>query len=100
MKIWWTIFLLFAAWMMDVAAKPMDQPLSTAVTLIHVQGPISPTTTNYIVRGIASAKEAGHAALIIQMDTRGGLLESTKDSAKAMVDWDALHSGGYVRTSG
>src|SRR5690625_1005237 len=100
MKIWWTIFLLFAAWMMDVAAKPMDQPLSTAVTLIHVQGPISPTTTNYIVRGIASAKEAGHAALIIQMDTPGGLLESTKDIVKAMLASDDLPIVVYVAPRG
>lgn len=100
MKNWWTIFLLLVSGFAGVMADPPAQSIPDAVTLIHVRGPISPTTTNYIVRGIASAKEAGHAALIIQMDTPGGLLESTKDIVQAMLASDDLPIVVYVAPRG
>ncbi len=48
------------------------------VVLIEIDGAISPATVEYIRDGLALAEERGAAALVIQMDTPGGLLESTK----------------------
>lgn len=47
--------------------------------LIRINGAISPATANYIERATRVAAEREHACLVIQLDTPGGLLESTKD---------------------
>lgn len=58
------------------------------VSLIRVEEVISPTTTNYITRGISRAKENGSICLIIEMDTPGGLLESTKNIVQTFFESD------------
>ena len=70
------------------------------VTLIRVDGAISPTTTNYIKRGISKARESGAQALIIEMDTPGGLLESTKNIVQEILDSDDLPIIVYVSPEG
>jgi membrane-bound serine protease (ClpP class) len=49
------------------------------VGLIKVKGAIGPATASYISRAIDVASERGDACLIIELDTPGGSLESTKD---------------------
>ncbi|MFN2509641.1 MAG: nodulation protein NfeD [Chthoniobacterales bacterium] len=48
------------------------------VARIKVDGPIGPATASYISRGISEAHSQGAQCLIIQLDTPGGLLDSTK----------------------
>ncbi|MDZ7682866.1 MAG: nodulation protein NfeD [Fodinibius sp.] len=71
-----------------------------SVTMISVEGAISPTTTNYISRGIRVAREQGAEALIIQLDTPGGLLESTKNIVQSFLDSDELPIVVYVAPEG
>jgi membrane-bound serine protease (ClpP class) len=47
--------------------------------LIKVNGAISPATANYISRAIDKAAAGNAQCLILQIDTPGGLLDSTKD---------------------
>ncbi len=47
--------------------------------LIRINGPISPATANYISRAIEVSRTRGDACLIIELDTPGGLLDSTKE---------------------
>jgi membrane-bound serine protease (ClpP class) len=55
-------------------------PLAAAqVGLIKVNGAIGPATASYIGRATKVAGERGDVCLIIQLDTPGGLLESTKE---------------------
>jgi membrane-bound serine protease (ClpP class) len=49
-----------------------------------VDGPISPVTTNYIERALIRARDAGAVALLIEMDTPGGLLDSTQDIVRLL----------------
>ncbi|MDX1637759.1 MAG: nodulation protein NfeD [Balneolaceae bacterium] len=58
------------------------------VSVIRVDGAISPTTTNYITRGLTQAVENGSVCLVIEMDTPGGLLESTKNIVQTFFDSD------------
>ncbi|MGM0547424.1 MAG: NfeD family protein [Bacteroidota bacterium] len=81
----------------DTAATGADNPV---VTMISIDGSISPTTTNYINRGIAKATEQGAECLIIQLDTPGGLLESTKDIVQAFLESDDLPIVVYVAPEG
>jgi membrane-bound serine protease (ClpP class) len=49
------------------------------VSLIHIKGAIGPATATYIGRALELAKDRQNACLIIQLDTPGGLLDSTKE---------------------
>src|SRR4029077_18176247 len=52
---------------------------SAEVGLIRINGIIGPATTTYIARAIDIAGARQNACLIVQLDTPGGLLESTKE---------------------
>lgn len=70
------------------------------VAVIGVDGSISPTTTNYINRGIREARQMNAEALILEMDTPGGLLESTKNIVQAFLDSEDLPIIVYITPSG
>ena len=52
---------------------------STEVGLIKINGAIGPATASFIARAIDVAGSKSYSCLIIQLDTPGGLLDSTKD---------------------
>jgi membrane-bound serine protease (ClpP class) len=49
---------------------------------IRIEGTINPATANYIERAAGISGEAGQECLVIQLDTPGGLLDSTQDIVK------------------
>lgn len=73
---------------------------SARVSVIRVDGTISPTTTNYITRGIEAAREQGAECLVIELDTPGGLLESTQNIVQALLDSQDLPVIVYVSPEG
>ncbi|WP_441000082.1 NfeD family protein [Fodinibius sp. SL11] len=81
----------------SVQQSENQQPI---VTMISVEGSITPTTTNYINRGIKTANEQGARALIIQLDTPGGLLESTKNIVQSFLESTDLPIIVYVAPEG
>src|SRR5438552_17282652 len=52
---------------------------ATEVGLIKINGAIGPATASYISRALDVAAARHDACLIIQLDTPGRLLDSTKD---------------------
>lgn len=62
-----------------------EQP---SVSVIRVEGAIGPTVTQYITRSIRESIENGDEALIIELDTPGGLLDSTQDIVQEMLGTD------------
>ncbi len=65
------------------AAAPLDS--ARAITVVNLSGPISPFTAEYVLSALDEATQAHRAALIIALDTPGGLLESTRIITKAML---------------
>lgn len=48
------------------------------VSLMEIRGPITPAIVSYVDRGITIAEEAGATLVVIQLDTPGGLDDSTR----------------------
>ena len=71
-----SIFLL--AGLLMLAATPQSQPQQQRVLLIEVDGIINPVSAEYITHAVDRAELDGFHALILKMDTPGGLLESTR----------------------
>jgi membrane-bound serine protease (ClpP class) len=67
--------LLLAAWL---AIAPGATLGGGVVGLARVDGAISPATAGYLDRAIDVAAADGRECLVIQLDTPGGLLDSTK----------------------
>ncbi len=59
---------------------------SKTVTVITVNGGIGPATAMYIRNGIDEAIDNNSNALVIRLNTPGGLLESTRDIASYILD--------------
>jgi len=52
----------------------------TTVEVLTVDGTIVPVIADYIDRGISQAEENGATVCIIELNTPGGLLDSTENS--------------------
>jgi membrane-bound serine protease (ClpP class) len=53
------------------------------IHLLELDGAVGPGTASYIIDGIEEAEQAGVDAVVIVIDTPGGLLDSTRDIVKA-----------------
>jgi membrane-bound serine protease (ClpP class) len=56
------------------------------VNVARVSGSINPASSDYVQQAIARSASEGAAALVIELDTPGGLLSSTKDIIQAILN--------------
>jgi membrane-bound serine protease (ClpP class) len=83
-----TLRLFFFVALLGAAVSVLAQPKDAAgpyVDLITVDGSINPAVDDFIRESIGRAKSGGARALIIQLDTPGGLLSSTRTIVKEML---------------
>jgi membrane-bound serine protease (ClpP class) len=66
-------------------ATPPASGVAT-VNIIRVNGIIGPATARYVLRGIRDAEQNRAEALVIELDTPGGLLKSMDDITRAMLN--------------
>ena len=64
------------------------QVAGPTIDVLHAEGTINPVLVDYIERGIEQAEEEDATALIIQLDTPGGLLYSTEDIVVMIMNAD------------
>lgn len=68
------------------APPPAGPPARAAVVdVVQLDGIIGPATARYILRGLRQASADGAEALIIELDTPGGLLTSMDQITKALL---------------
>jgi membrane-bound serine protease (ClpP class) len=79
----------------DQPAKQQSTPTTTApapdartVLLITIDDPITPMIAEFIIKSIDKAAKQNAEALVIRMDTPGGLVESTREIIKKMLASD------------
>ncbi len=93
--------ILFAltAWPFLLAGKDAAPPAAAPLYVLEVSGPIGPATSDFVHRGLKQAQERGAAAVVLQLDTPGGL-----DTAMRKIVQDILASPipvvTYVAPSG
>lgn len=76
--------LVWAGSAAATAAGPSRNP--PVVVLLTVDGTINPAVTDYIVDSLAAAERTGAAAVVIRLDTPGGLLSSTRRIVEALLN--------------
>lgn len=77
---------LMGAGLLALVLGAIAQPANDRVALLlELDGAVSPATADYLQRGIASATDRGAEIVIIQMNTPGGLVTSTRDIINAIL---------------
>ena len=56
------------------------------VNVVRIHGSINPASSDYVQQAIAQSEGDGAAALLLELDTPGGLLAATKDIVQAMLN--------------
>ncbi|MGH0037805.1 MAG: NfeD family protein [Myxococcota bacterium] len=70
-----------AAWLVVAAGSANAQ-----INVVTISGSINPASANYLIEAIATSEREQAAALLIELDTPGGLVSSTKDIIQAMLN--------------
>ncbi len=65
---------------------PSSAAHAAHVNLVIIAGSINPASANYLIQAISQSETEGAAALLIELDTPGGLAISTKDIIQAMLN--------------
>jgi len=81
------------------AAAPKSPSTRPVVATLRVDGAISPASADYLVRGISEAERQQAAAIVLELDTPGGLSSSMRDVIKAILA-SPVPVIGYVAPSG
>ena len=56
------------------------------LNVITIEGSINPASADYLIQAIRTSEADGAAALLIELDTPGGLVSSSQDIIKAMLN--------------
>ena len=87
------VVLLLAHWPASANAQ------STHVSVLRIDGVIDPISARYLSRAIGKATDDGAVLVIVELDTPGGRLDSTRDMVEAILG-SRLPIAVYVSPSG
>ena len=80
------LIILFAVLLLAVFIAAGIQAQAPSVYVLTIQGTINPVLVDYVERGIEEAEDNNARALIIQLDTPGGLDTAMRDIVKLIVN--------------
>ncbi|MDY6852593.1 MAG: ATP-dependent Clp protease proteolytic subunit, partial [Thermodesulfobacteriota bacterium] len=82
-----TLMALWALALVRAGAAPLPEETgSKVVYVIRLTGAISPGTAGFLTGAIEKAGQAGAQALVVELDTPGGLAESMRTMVKAIMN--------------
>ena len=80
------ILLILIGLLLVASITIRAQTAGSRIDVLTVKGTINPVLTDYISRGIDQAEETGAHAVIIQMDTPGGLDTAMRDIIQEIIN--------------
>ena len=83
-----TLFVMIAVTVFAWQSGDSVSADGSSVLVIEVDGNIEPLTADRIARGIDEARDKGASLLVIQLDTPGGLLQSTREIVEEILESD------------
>ena len=81
----WVVAAIAATLMLTLQSSHSVQADGSSVPLIKIDGPIEPLSADHIARAIDEAHKNAAPLIVIQLDTPGGLLESTREIVEHML---------------
>jgi membrane-bound serine protease (ClpP class) len=78
------LLLALAAAAVPAAAEEVAERSGT-LYVARIAGSINPASSDYLQRAVRQSEEEGAAALLLELDTPGGLVASTKDIIQAIL---------------
>src|SRR4051812_34914333 len=76
--------LVMLALVAGIAAAPGQSAAAGKVVLVDINGAIGITTVRLIARAIEQAKKESADAVVLRLDTPGGLVSATRDIVRDM----------------
>ncbi len=70
------------------AAPPAARAAAGEVHVLTLDGIVNPISARYVVRGIEEAADVGATAVLLELNTPGGLLDATEEMTSAMLGAD------------
>lgn len=81
-------FVFFLALIVGALLPVNTRAANQSIHVLHVEGTIVPVIADYIERGIEEAEDANAMACIIELNTPGGLLDSTEEIVQTIMNAD------------
>lgn len=80
-----SLLLLFSSFALQVACPAQAASLPKTVVVLHIDGIISPATSDFLTRGFTHAAEEKAQLIVIELDTPGGLDTSMRTIVKLIL---------------
>jgi membrane-bound serine protease (ClpP class) len=99
MQVPWRALLWLLVAIAGLAAPALSQAPRNIAVVLEIDGAIGPASSSYVVEGLKTAREMGAEAVVLKMDTPGGLDSSMREIIREILAMP-IPVVSYVHPSG